>query len=658
MKKFIKGTIGVVMSVCVALSGTACYAKKGKNGRGRPPVTKDAMVYCPAVDPDEEKLANLQWNVETLISRGGDVASCSVLRDKLIVIEDSDVLIHKFSEFFMDVIKNKKSAKSVYDGTILFLSILRRLPRSCDRNLYFRVALLTLDICATRGDDMYAKWYKLLEPGVRKIPADIGNGFKKFKKKWHSDWSSLLEDKHASCLAAADIEGWLSGTATEKQIDFLIDQIMSQSPLFVAGCEAANAIASMPKMPSPSDIDKAVTAVKKYEKAINKSTRYETPEYIRERRSELKGMQRDVEQRQKILKEVLSEVAKIESSTKAAIDTMLSKRSWESVAAAKTAVDHYHEWVLGFGKEGKVCERQFRDLIDWVENYLEFIHPHMVAADEAISQLSRESSDELFGVALKAQEKFRKALDEHRPTSCLSECMRALSSLCLSERYGIVSPIIQPEITEDFKSMERHLDENQRLIADLKKEHDIWVEYKRVESERRQKLSEWKSRVDANRQSKDEKKRCKVERAESPKEIVPSDIVFFHSSENTDPLKFLTENRRHIDEWNTWYSNALKGVIVGDKMDLHSIAIYQNETGRDLGIHKEDGHPVVYEYRGGGAARNTPQGFRIVFYVEEVSNRIVILYVREPFGETHDNPWTTLQMKPDWTYEHVDTISK
>lgn len=674
MKKSIKSILGVTMSICVALSLPMCYAVKGGKGHKKGFSPREALAACLEISPDEVRLRDLRLCVEDLISCGGDVGLRKAIWSELADIKDSTDLICKFSKFLMSYIESKKSDKSIYDGTILFLSIVKSLRSSspvCDRNLYLRFALLTLEMCTTQGEDMYRRWYKLLESDARPVPLGMKESFKKFKIKWHADLLNVVKNQYAYHPIAEDITQWFYDSVTtehsitKEQVRLILIPILRQNPLFAASNDARQAIEDVPRFASASDIAKAAKAVKAYEEAVNKLTCCAPPEYIERCRSELKEMQKLVKSWQESIRELESGRSGIESFTYAAVRKMLSEKSPESIEAAKAAVNRYRARALECGLEGlplmmlmRNTETNFNELIDWVENYLKFIHPYMVAADKAIENLSATSSDELFRTALDAQEKFRKALDDHRPTSTLAECMSALSPLFSSGDYRIISPIIQPEITEDFESLKQHLERNKHVIADLLKAHAALVAAEKCDSDRRKRLGEWKSIVDVNRQSKDEEKRCGTERTESPKKIKPSDIVFFHGSETPNPLKFITDHSQYIAEWNKWYKNAQDGVVEGNEMELHSTEIYENKTGRDLEISQKDGHPALFEYKGGGAVKNKSQGFRILFYVEKDSNRIVIVYIGKPFGESHDNPWKTLVMTPEWVYEHVDMISK
>lgn len=673
MKKSIKSIVGVAMSICVALSLPTCYAGKGGKGHGNGFFPSEVLAACLKISSDEVRLRDLRLQVEDLIKCGGDVGLRKAIWSELADIKDSNILICKFSKFLMSYIESKKSDKSIYDGTILFLSIVKSLRSSspvCDRNLYLRFALLTLEMCTTQGEDMYRRWYKLLESDARPVPLGMKESFKKFKIKWHADLLNVVKNQYAYHPIAEDITQWFYDSVTtehsitKEQVRLILIPILRRNPLFAASNDARQAIADVPRFASEPDIAKAAKAVKAYEEAVNKLTCV-PPEYTERCRSELKEMQKLVKSWQESIRELESGRSEIESFTYAAVRKMLSEKSPESIEAAKAAVNRYRARALECGLEGlplmmrmRNTETNFNELIDWVENFLKFIQPPMDAADKAVGGLSKTSSDESFKAALAAQEEFGKALDEHGPESSCSGIMRAIGLFCEANGFKMMTPMIEPEIVEDFALIREHFEENQRLITDLQAERRASAEAERCAIARQQGLDEWKAKVAAGREAKEEEKRRKTERSESPKEVQPHDVVFFHGSETPNPLKFITDHSQYIAEWNKWYKNAQDGVVEGNEMELHSTEIYENKTGRDLEIYQKDGHPVLFEYKGGGAVKNKSQGFRILFYIEKDSNRIVIIYIGEPFGESHDNPWKTLVITPEWVYEHVDMISK
>lgn len=675
MKKSIKSIIAAVMSACVALSGPACYAGRGGNKRpNKNFFAKELMSgSCREEDSAERQLRELQLKVDNLVSAGGNFDPFPDLRSELIPLENRDILISKFSEFFMNFIKNKRSAesgsaKSVYDVTILFLSIvnrLRSLPGD-DRDAYLRIALLALDMCSTQGESMYRRWYTLLELGTQPIPRNMRKIFFDFRIRWHAHWLELIKNAYAYSPVVSDMLTWLVDSVTKEQLHLLTFPVVIEGPLLTAARNAEEAMESIPRLASPKDIARAAKAIEEYGEAIKKSS---SDPFLRddlaEHRSKQEAMQRHIGRYQGMAKDVQSGCHDIEVLTEAAVHRMLSEKSPESIRAARDAVDRYRDWAVKLEPECVLItsamrnkESSYNELINWVKNFLEFIHPHMVAADEAVRGLSKTSSDESFKAALAAQEGFEKALDEHGPESSCPEFMRAIGLFCEAKGLQMVTPVVEPEIVEDFALIRKHFDENQRLIADLQAAREVAAEAERCERERKERSDEWAAKVASGRQSKEEEKSRKMERAESPKEVESHDVVFFHGPETTDSLKFLTDHSRYIPTWNNWYKNAQKGELEGDPMTLQSIPIFENKTGRDLGIYQKDGHPVIYEYKGGGAAKNKSQGLRIVYYVEKDSNRVVILYIGEPFGEIHNNPWKTLVMTPEWEYERVNMISK
>lgn len=652
MNKITKRYISAFVALCVALSGTVCYAGKGRKQKVKHVVPATATTATPDVkdaDPEEQKITALCNEVRDLLYQGGvsparkgPILLSESLKNKCYDYTDDDGIfrcIGAFAGFFEIALNHEIKNEYLHDGMILFLSIIKRLQwmkgkPDPDRDFSCAVALLTLYICDLGRAGIYEKWYRLLEPYT--TPE-----FKKIKK---SEQRELLNrqlrtsshDKLKRQIVISYVLEWLGKFRNSVCVAFFALNIgLFESEIGEPQLRANKAIHRMQRDLSWESIGAADEAVEELCKLV--------PGFMErmclkdEQKAEIDKMLADDRARVAKAKEVYGikqDCLMVFNTLGESVREMKKKNTPESVDRAREACKNCYEVIRSYTDKYEVS---FEDApISFAQCIVEYCEEIecwatqqcRIVADVCIEALSKEYSDDAFKSAVDAQKSYEEAL-----TKCPPDAVK---------------------FAKNFAELRKHYKENQDKITKIRETHERQVAAEALERERKQKADDRKLEVDLARQQKTERKIREAEALRVPKEKASYEVVFLHDPCNRNPLEYLESHSQYIGEWNAWYDKAVaSGAPAGTKIRWNAFKpMYKNLDGRDLDIEIVEGNPRLSEYR--GRDRGETAGLRIVWYREGTSKRIVVLYVGKPFGEEcHNNPWEPLLIRSNWVYESV-----
>lgn len=669
MNKIEKRLVSAFMAMCVALQGSVCHA-----GKGKPKKTNKKEPVPPAVELtvnpkmfNKRLLKALRDEVSILLRTSVTVTPrekipLTELLEKCCydfndgegcegISEDLKHMIHSFSKFLVRRLDGSGcSDDNMFDGLILFLSSIKRFQdveavADPNRDHFCCLALLALDICDIRCEGVYAEWYRLLAPHVTEK-------FSTFKKQYDREkrdaWRRQLRTVGCDVSRRMDfircMLSLLGNFFNAKELEYFYREICIRgSSLGQAEFRANKALEDTQRCISGKTIRDAEDALAELREELSQ---WDMDDVLAQSARELL----DVKQTElNVCKGILTAMEMYKESVTAliqAVKEMEQQKSPESIEKARHASSDCRR-LVNFFKNKSQCQfsfddRQLKKIADEcdekiehliAQQYMDATRQCMEAVEERIKDFYKDYSEDVLKAARDAQEECRVALDK-----CPSDAVKSGA---------------------EFAELRARFDTNQQKILSMPEDHRQAKKKIAFDSACKQKLEDRKAEVVLARQRKEEQKQLAAEASRVSKQEGPCDVVFLCDPEvASNPLKFLDDHPQYIKEWNDWYRNAREGKPSGKSMnwrgDNH---IYSNDDKLNLDIHLKDGHPDILKYKGG--ERGKTCGFRIVWYREETSGRVVVLYVGAPFGKVcHNNKWKTLRIKEDWEYVPLAELKK
>ncbi len=698
MKKFIKKTISIFLATCTALPGSLCYAgnpKKHKmhhRSKRRTAAAAAASLPASTVEIEEKKLQALHAEINSLVGVTPTRKSFKLsesLKSQCIEIENIEHLQTLFTEVFVNFIETKKSADSIHQSTILFLSIVklferRSIPPS-NQNFCWLLAFLSLNMCTVHDESKYDTWYDQLLNSHK--PTALGNIKKTFNRQgWHDNLTRAMSDKYAVIYVKNDMINLLRLTGSDLAAP-LVAMIYKQLHPFIQAYNQAEKIArTLLIVQSQDTISDAKSALDQLRAEHESFKKRKIPQEIPDRIiSAAETVAKELDDIIKSTKPQLTSAhyfLNLYNPTNEKILKMLSEISPTSVTDAEKSCEPLFNFMEVDSNNTIISTVQatlsplissFNIALKWAKDYLNFIKPRKDESDTCIQILSEKFSDKTLEAAKRAQENYNKILSDYRPNDAYTYLEQGESGLVNAYGYDKTrakqetQDTIEGRIVTIFEDEEKHWRENENKISKICEEQEAKAHAEELKRKQEQESAEWKNAVAISAADKEEQKnqerRRIAETCSASESSAPSEVVFLCKPDILNPLEFLDNNPQYKGVWNSWYDQVMRGETPSDAKSMGwkpEAPIYDSEF--DLKACMKDGHPEIFKYKGGKNIRNTTEGLRIVYYMERNTKRIVVLYVGAPFGAKeiskhlkngHGNQWKTLRIDSSWLYKPV-----